>query len=156
MGFELVSQSHPDNSALRAEYLHKLFRRHVQGAYVRSGAGLVMWLFVLGASLFGIIKINQFAGISSSVAYPVLINPPTLWMMKRSTQISSYKYLSILIHTLEAIGYTAIIYFLGGIESAYLIALYGALITYVGIVATRNLPCLVASICVICFTLNES
>jgi len=153
-GAEMMAIPDQHRSSVRdADYFKKLFRRHVQGALVRSGASLIMWLFALVSFWGGAIQINRFMGISASVGYLVLINPPTLWILKRSTQIISFKYVSLLINMLEVIGYTAIIYFAGGIEAAYLITLYCALITYVGIVATRRLPFLIASFCSICFSL---
>jgi len=147
------SRGNQGSDVWKTDYMRNLYRRHVQGALVRSGASLIMWLFALGSFWAGAIQINHFRGISASVAYLILINPPTLWILKRTTQINSFKYISLLITILEIIGYTAIIYFLGGIQSAYLIALYCALITYVGIVGTRRLPFVVASFCSICFSL---
>jgi signal transduction histidine kinase len=93
------------------------------------------------------------AGISASVAFLILINPPTLWFLKRITQIHLYRYLSVLINILEIIGYTAIMYFLGGIQATYLIPIYFVLIAYVGVVAPRKLPFIIASICSIIFTI---
>jgi signal transduction histidine kinase len=112
-----------------------------------------MWLVALVSYWAGAIQSNHFRGISASVVYLVLINPPTLWILKRATQKISFKYISLLINILEIIGYTGIIYSSGGIEATYLVLLYGALITYVGIVATRSLPFIVASFCSICFSL---
>jgi len=106
-----------------------------------------MGLTVLIFFLFGVIKIDQLAGVSASVAYLILMNPPTLWVLKRITRKRTYKYFSLLINVLEIISYTAIMYFLGGIEATYLTPIYAALITYVGIVAPRKLPFIIASIC---------
>jgi len=136
-----------------ADYFKKLFRTHVQGALVRSGASVVMWVFALAAFLEGHINKDQMAGVSASVAFLILINPPTLWLLKRITQINSYKYLSLIINILEIIGYTSIIYFLGGIEATYLIPIYSLLISYVGVVAPRKLPFIIAGICSIAFAL---
>jgi signal transduction histidine kinase len=136
-----------------ADYFKNLFRRHVQGALVRSGASVVMWVFALVAFLEGHIHKGQMAGVSASVAFLILINPPTLWLLKRITQINSYKNLSLVINILEIIGYTSIIYFLGGIEATYLIPIYSLLITYVGVVAPRKLPFIIAGICSIAFAL---
>jgi signal transduction histidine kinase len=147
------SRGNQGSDVWKTDYMRNLYRRHVQGALVRSGASLLMWLFALGSFWAGGIQINNFMGISASIAYLVLINPPTLWILKRTTQINSFKYISLLINILEVIGYTAIIYFLGGIQSTNLILIYGALITYVGIVGTRRLPFVVASFCSICFGL---
>ena len=136
-----------------ADYFKNLFRRHVQGALVRSGASVFMWVFAFAAFLEGHINKDQMAGVSASVAFLILINPPTLWLSKRITQINLYRYLSLIINILEIIGYTSIIYFLGGIEATYLIPIYSLLITYVGVVASRKLPFIIASICSIAFAL---
>ena len=136
-----------------AYYMRTLFRRHVQGALVRSGASVFMWVFALAAFLEGHINKHQMEGVSASVAFLILINPPTLWLSRRITQINLYKYLSFLINILEIIGYTSVIYFLGGIEATYLIPIYCLLITYVGVVAHGKLPFIIASICSIAFAL---
>ncbi len=75
------------------------------------------------------------------------MNPPTLWVLKRITRRDIYRNCSLLVNALEIIGYTAIIYFLGGIRAAYLGSLYAALITYVGITAPRSFPFIIASLC---------
>jgi signal transduction histidine kinase len=136
-----------------ADYFEKLFRRHVQGALVRSGASVFMWVCALAAFLEGHIRKDQLAGVSASVAFLILMNPPTLWLLKRITQINLCKSLSLIINILEIIGYTSVIYFLGGIEATYLIPIYSLLITYVGVVAPRKLPFIIASICSIAFAL---
>jgi len=136
-----------------ADYFKILFRRHLQGALVRSGASVFMWVCALAAFLEGHIKKDQMAGISISVTFLILMNPPTLWLLKRITQINLGRYLSLIINTLEIIGYTSIIYFLGGIEATYLIPIYSLLIAYVGVVAPRKLPFITASICSIAFAL---
>jgi signal transduction histidine kinase len=136
-----------------ADYFKILFRRHAQGALVRSGTSVFMWVFAFAAFLEGHIKKGQMAGVSASVAFLILINPPTLWLLKRITQINLYRYLSLVINILEIIGYTSIIYFLGGIEATYLIPIYSLLITYIGVVAPRKLPFIIASICSIAFAL---
>ncbi|MFH1080647.1 MAG: hypothetical protein V1766_10390, partial [Pseudomonadota bacterium] len=120
---------------LPTDYLKILYRQHFQGALVRSGASVIMWLFSLSAYIANIIKMNHFTGVTLSVLYLILINPPTLLLLKRITYKRLYKYASLLINFLEILGYTAIIYFLGGIEATFLTPIYAALITYVGIVA---------------------
>jgi diguanylate cyclase (GGDEF)-like protein/PAS domain S-box-containing protein len=73
--------------------------------------------------------------------------------LKYTTNPRPYKYLSPAINVLEIIGYTAIIYYVGGVEAAHLALLYAALITYVGVVAPRTLPFILAAICAASFTL---
>jgi len=95
---------------------------------------------------------NHFAGITLSILYLILINPPTLLLLKHITQVRLYKYGSLLINFLEILGYTAIIYFLGGFEATYLTPIYAALITYVGVVAPRSFPYITAFMCSAAFS----
>lgn len=140
-------------STTDANYIKTLFRSHAQGAFVRSGASAFMWVCALAAFLEGHIAKHQMEGVSASVAFLILMNPPMLWLLKRMTQINLCRYLSLLINILEIIGYTSAIYFLGGIEATYLIPIYSLLITYVGVVAPRKLPFIIAGICSIAFAL---
>ncbi|MBM4325384.1 MAG: PAS domain S-box protein, partial [Deltaproteobacteria bacterium] len=106
----------------------------------------------LAAFITNAIRLNHFIGITLAVVYLILINPPTLLFLKRITQIRLYKYASLFINFLEILGYTAIIYFLGGIEAIYLISIYAAIITYVGVVSPRSFPFIIAAMCSVAFS----
>ena len=137
----------------RAEdFLEILNRRHFQGALVRSGASVIMWMFALAAYLADVIKMNHFTGISLSVLYLILINPPTLLLLKRIANLRLYGYASLLINFLEILGYTAIIYSLGGIEATFLTPIYAALITYVGVMGPRAYNYVIAFLCSAAFS----
>lgn len=147
-------QADQNKGYLQPDHLKRLHKRHLQGAFIRSGASLFMWLFALFAFLAGIIKSDHFAGVSISVVFLILMNPPTLWVLKRITSRSLYKYFSLVINSLEIIGYTVIIYFLGGIEATYLVLMYAALIIYVGVAAPeRIIPFIIAGFCAFSFIL---
>jgi len=148
----MKENSRHSRNELPADYLEILYRRHFQGALVRSGASMAMWLFALAAYHANVIKMNHFAGITLSILYLLLINPPTLLLLKHITQVRLYKYGSLLINFLEILGYTAIIYFLGGFEATYLTPIYAALITYVGVVAPRSFPYITAFMCSAAFS----
>lgn len=120
--------------------LDSLYKRHIRGAYVRSGSSLIMWAFLLAAFLFDIIGLDSFLGCTICAAYLIMINPPTLFLLKRIKKRHTYEYFSIFINLAEIFGYTLIIYFLGGIIAAYLTLMYAILIAYVGMVSPgRNL-----------------
>jgi PAS domain S-box-containing protein len=129
------------------EYLTTLYKRHFQGALVRSGASFAMWMFALAAFMSGTIRTIHFTGMTLAVIYLIAINPPTLFLLKRIKSISFYKYASLLINFLEIVGYTAIIYFRGGWEASFLTPIYAALITYVGVMAPWNFPFIIAGLC---------
>jgi signal transduction histidine kinase len=132
---------------LNPDQLDKLNKRHRQGAFVRAGASFVMWLFAFVAYLFDGIQKDHIIGVSYCVGYLILINPPTLWILKHITSVKIYQNISVLINFLEVVGYTAIIYSLGGIKSLCLSPLYCALIAYVGTVGPSRLPFTIATLC---------
>ncbi len=146
---EAISRS---QDRLSPEYSEMLFKRHLQGALVRSGASLIMGLFAVIAFYIGSIKPHHLAGVGFSILFLILINPPTLWILKKIKSRLVYRYFSLLINLLEIIGYTGIIYFLGGIEATYLTLIYAALITYVGTVSPRSFPFIVAALCALAFS----
>jgi len=135
------------------EKLKKLYKRHARGAFVRSIASLGMWTFAWVGYGIGFLKSYHFIGISISVVYLILINFPTLLALKYITGKPAYKIFSLFINQLEIIGYTAVIYFCGGIEAAHLTLLYAALIVYVGVAAQRKYSFIVAGQCVSTYSL---
>ena len=150
-----MSEEHAENAAggatpsnqgvLEPEHLHRLNRRHFQGAMVRSGASLFMWFAALGAYLCQVIDAKNFLGVSGSVLFLILINPPTLWILKETKNKKSYARVSAFINYLETFAYTAIIYSLGGISGLWLSPILAALITYLGSVGPPRLPFLLAT-----------
>ena len=146
-------ESRQSSEQLQDEKLEKLYKRHVKGSLVRSGASIAMWTVALMAFFAGAIKSHYLIGISASVLYLILINPPSLIGLKYITSRRLYEYFSLFINQLEIFGYTSIIYFCGGIEASYLALLYAALIAYVGVVAPRKHPFIVASLCVVTYNL---
>jgi signal transduction histidine kinase len=129
-----------------------LFRRHLRGAYMRGGASVILWFFAFSAYMFRIIDFYSYAGISFSVLYLFLMALPTLWILKRLHGKKFQKTLSLGINFLEVQGYTAVIYFSGGLSRSYLTVLYTALISYVGVMARRYWTFLITGFCVVSFT----
>jgi len=131
--------------------LTPVYKRHVQGAMIRSGASIIMWSCAWLAYYIGDIGNENFAGISFAVLFLILYNLPILWILKHIGHKKYFGYLSLFANFLETIGYTFIIYFVGGIEATFLLPIYCALIVYIGVVAPRRLPFIIAGFCVICF-----
>jgi len=129
----------------------RIYKNYRQGAYVRSIASFIMWLFAFWAYTAGTIRYDHLIGVSCSVAFIILMNPPTLFYLKRITSQRALINLSFLINFLEIIGYTGVIYFLGGIEATYLTTIYAALITYVGAFYPRKVPFIVAGFAAFAF-----
>jgi hypothetical protein len=141
-----------DGDAVTPEIINKAYRQHVTGAWVRSVASLFLWFIASGAYLTNFIDATSYEGISYSVLYLILINPPTLWVMKRLNKKILFSLVSLTINALEVLGYTAIIYFNGGLNRSYLTLIYPVLITYVGMTAPRVWPFVVTVFCSLAFT----
>jgi signal transduction histidine kinase len=124
-----------------------IYRRYLQGAWVRSGASVFMWFFALLGYFTKQIDRYSFTGISFSVLGLILINPLTLGILKRIRQRKFIAAFSLINHGLEVIGYTAIIYFAGGLSRGYLTLMFPALITYVGVMSPRSWPFIVTAFC---------
>lgn len=145
---QMIKEVDQDSGKPPEEYFRKMYKRHFQGALVQAGASLIMWLFAMAAYLLDIISHSHFIGVSLAVLYLLAINPPLLWVFKRIQHQGRLVRFSILINFLEIIGYTAVIYFLGGIEATYLTALYAAVIAYVGSISKRRHTFLITGICI--------
>jgi two-component system, cell cycle sensor histidine kinase and response regulator CckA len=141
------SESIRYSEKLPAEKLDVLYKKQLIGAFVRSGSSIAMWAIALLSFFIGAHKFYNFIGISVSVLYLIVINFPILLVFKHITAKRSYAYFSVFTYQLEITGYTAIIYFCGGIEATYITLIYAALIAYVGVVAPRRHSFIVASLC---------
>lgn len=128
-----------------------LYRWHLRGAVIRSLSSLTVWLCCLAAYLLNLIHIHNFISDTLAVAYLILMNPPVLWVFKRIRRRRTANLFSIFINFLEIIGYTAVIYSFGGIEASFLLPIYAALITYVGIIGPQILPFVNAGVCSFAF-----
>jgi signal transduction histidine kinase len=147
-----ASNSDPVKNHGQSEiYFSHLYSRHFNGALIRSGASLAMWFFGLLMYLAGIIKGYHLLGISISIAFLVLINPPTLLVLKRTRSRKVFARVSILINLLEVLGYSAIIYLSGGIEATCLTPIYAALIIYVSAYASLKRTFLLTVACAASF-----
>ncbi|MBA4423567.1 MAG: hypothetical protein C0390_10815 [Syntrophus sp. (in: bacteria)] len=143
----MTFQSDQKTADAKGDVPLSLYRRHRRGAFVRSWASLTMWLFALAAYGFGLIRLENFVGDTLAVSYLILMNPPVLWVFKRIRSERLAGQFGVFIHFLEIVGYTAVIYSFGGIEATYLLPIYTALITYVGVMGPGYLPFLTAGLC---------
>jgi len=143
----MTVEGNQDREKLQPDHLNRIYKRHLQGTLIRSGASAIMWVFCFAAFILDVIRIDNFLGVSVTIVYLILVNAPTLWLLKRLTHRRSIRNFSLFINALEVIGYTAIIYFIGGSRALYLILIYTALIAYVGAVGPRQFPFIIATFC---------
>lgn len=136
---------------LTADQRNQFFKRHLQGAFVRIAAIVLIWLFLLNFYLFDIINAVSFIGVSISGGAVIFFNLPFLLGLKRISRRKTFEAYNLLINVVEIIGDTVIIYFLGGIKGMYLIGIYAGLIAYVGVVAPTRYPYIIATLCSVFF-----
>lgn len=140
-----MSQEKADKGKiLKREQRERLYRNQFKGACVRSGGVIVIWLFTLLAYLYGAIDLRAFKGASLSIAYIVLMHVPLIPLLRYVSGKRLYEFFSFLINILEIIGYTSFIYFVGGFRSTYLTPVYAAMIFYVGVLAPKRYPFILA------------
>ena len=144
----------PVESNSDREPMHvSFYRRHREGALVRSVASVLMWITAIPAYQVGILDGTQFRGISAAVAYLVAMNVPLLWLAGRLRSKNALEFLSITFHACELFGYTAIIHFAGGLDATHLTLIYCGIIVYVGVVAPRRHLFIVAGMSALAFIL---
>jgi len=136
---------------LPEEYKTRLYNNHVKGAIVRSVASAALWLFAFVGFWLQDIQATHFIGISCSVLFIVIINPPTLFILKRITNRNTFANFSLFINFLEVMGYTGVIYSAGRFEATFLTPIYAGLITYLGAMAPRRVPFIIAGFCAFCY-----
>ncbi|HHO76546.1 MAG TPA: response regulator [Deltaproteobacteria bacterium] len=132
---------------LKPEQIKRLFKTHLQGAYVRSGACVCIWLFTMLAFFYGAIDSASFRGASFVMVFIILMHIPTIPVLRLIHRRKLYEPFSFMIHVLEILGYTSFIYFVGGFRSTYLTPIYAAMIFYVGVLAPKRYPIILAGIC---------
>lgn len=122
----------------------KYFKRHVQGAVVRSFGALILIGFSMALYVTGCMSFQAFVGGVLSGSFVIVMNFPALFIIETITHRILFDFVSFLINLTEIIGFTAVIYFLGGIRAAYLVPLYTAVISYVGVIAPKRYPYFIA------------
>ncbi len=148
---ELIFNDDQDKRFLTPAKLNRLNKTHVQGAFVRSGGSILIWLLTLAAYCYGVISKTSFEGASIVNAYIILMNIPMLALLRRIRGKVLYEQFSFLINVLEILGYTSFIYFVGGFRSTYLTPIYAAMIFYVGVQAPMRYPLILAGFCSLSF-----
>ena len=148
---KMIPQALQDSGKPSVEDLRKQYKLHSQRTWVQVGGTFIMWLFALAAYVLDLIQYRHFFGVSLTVLYLIAIHPIKLWVFKRIQVSERMIEFLLFINFLEIIGYTLVIYFMGGIEATYLTVLYATVIAPVGTVSRRQHTFLVAGICIVAY-----
>ncbi|MEW6263617.1 MAG: ATP-binding protein [Thermodesulfobacteriota bacterium] len=135
------------------DFTGRLYYRAKRGAIFRAASTFSIWCLGFFAYLLGLLNPVPFLGLTAAALFLLLINPPILWDLARIRSASLFEYESLLTNALEAIGYTAVIYFCGGIEASFLVTIYFALVAYLGMAAPKRYSYIIAAWCAFCFTI---
>jgi PAS domain S-box-containing protein len=123
----------------------RAFNRARQGTLIRTAMTLFIWVFAFLAFALRILQAGHIIGISLCVLVLLLINIPYLFALKKTYSLRIFAFLTLLFNLFEVIGYTAVIYLLGGIKALYLSPIYAILISYLGVMAPPRFPFVVAA-----------
>lgn len=148
---EKSAESMSIKKELSSSHLENLYKKHVRGSYFRISASLAMWLIFVLSRLLGAIDRSAFIGMSLGALFLIVMNPPTLWIIKRIKSRRFYEINSIFINILELFAYTSIMYFAGGLRAGYMILLYAAVISYIGVAAPRRSTILISIVAIFIF-----
>lgn len=116
-----------------------LYKRHLTGAWVRTGGVLLICVFFVIAWVNNSFTDESFKSIIFVAFLLIAINPPSLLILKFIRNRSIYAFYSFLINIAEITSYIAILYFAGGVHANYLLIVLPIVITYVGIAAPRSI-----------------
>lgn len=143
-----AQQEHIKTVGIPPQLAQRIYKLHLQGALVQTGAIVAIWSVLLFSHIFSIIDTSAFTGVTITGIVVILINIPFLCGLKKITTRPAFEIYNLSINIFEALAYTVIVYFLGGIRGMYLILIYACLISYIGISAPRRYPFIVSGACV--------
>jgi hypothetical protein len=92
-----LSLNKSDHRYISDQKADQLYKVHLQGAYIRIGSCLFIWMIIFSSFLFRIIQLNNFIGLTACVFFVIVINPPTLVVLKRVRTKKIFFFASVLI-----------------------------------------------------------
>ncbi len=142
----MASEKNLTKNNRERELLNRIYKSHLHGTIVRLAVFLLAWLFGLVFFFVDHIRFDNFIGITISFAYLGIVTSAILLVLKYLPKWNFYRYF-LLSDQLEVMGYTSIIYFMGGIKALYLSPIYALLIMYNSAEGPRRYPFIIASFC---------
>lgn len=137
-------------SQKQAEALH---RKHVAGAWVRTGASFGIYLTMVLGWVSGTFSDSAFRGMTIIAVLLIMVNPPTLFILKRIKQRAYYEFVSLSINIYETTCFTGLVYFAGGVNAGHMLLVFAGVISYIGVAAPRRITVTVAVIAILEYNL---
>jgi signal transduction histidine kinase len=119
---------------------------------LRVGSAILIEVVAVAAYFAGILRPENLIGISASAGYISLLCLPFWFIMKGTLAAERPRILTLFDRFLTLLGYSGIIYSLGGIEATYLIPIYIIFLIYY-VVVNRRMLYMTATMSLVCFSL---
>ena len=142
------------NGQLSEKQATSLYRKHVNGAWIRAGSTFALWiLYAISGWYSDAITDSSFRGITIASIVLIGINPPTLYLLKRIRSRRMFEYLSLLVNIVEVSSFTTIVYYAGGVRANHFILALASVIAYVGVAAPKRISIVILIICILEYNL---
>jgi len=142
-----------ENRILSPERLTIIKNSQKTGIAVRITLSLFFGLLVLAAYQLDMLRPFNFYGLIATIAYLLFINVIMQLAVLRIRRENTYYRVNLFLNLLEIAGFTAAIYFCGGIEASFLTLLYCIMIVFKGISAPRRYVYITACLCVLGYSI---
>ena len=123
------------------------------GVTLRIGTGLIIEAVACAAYFAGDINTRNLIGLSVSVGFVCLMCIPFSLIMKAAIANRHPTIPTLVDRFLLLLGYSGIIYSLGGVEATYLVPIYIITIIYYAVATDRKMPYVTATMSLACFSL---
>ncbi len=137
---------------LEPEKLKSLYKRHKRVTLTRIGASAIVCVGLFFAFFIDVIEFKTFLYTISCIIFQLLISVPSLLIIRKIKSLRGHELFSLSVSLFEILGYTAAIYFLGGIMATFLLLMYSANIAYAGMVAPGRTAFIIATFSSLSFT----
>jgi signal transduction histidine kinase len=128
------------------------YANYQSGISLRVGTGILIETVAAAAYLAGSITAENLIGISVSIGFIFLLCIPFWFIMKAAVEAGRSTIPTLVDRSFFLIGYTGVIYSLGGIEATYLIPIYIITMIYYAVATDRKMPYVTATMSLACFS----
>jgi signal transduction histidine kinase len=123
------------------------------GINLRVGTAILIEAIAAAAYFAGVIRVENLIGISASLSFITLQCIPFWFIMKGAIEAGRPRIATLADRLFLLIGFSGVIYSLGGIEATYLIPIYIIVMIYYVVATDRKMPYVTATMSLACFSL---
>src|SRR5208337_2155663 len=116
------------------------YANYLSGIVLRVGTSMLIEAIAASAYFAGIIRVANLIGISVSVGLVCLLCVPFWFIMKAAIETGRPRIPTIVDRFFLLIGFSGVIYSVGGIEATYLVPIYIIVMIYYVVATDRKMP----------------